>query len=202
LVGIANNFPNSASIATLIRLKFVVELADTSDILCMSCSRSFTLNAHIKQLIRVFHSHQNNSNGWTLVEPGIAITAASLITIRPLLRALNFKGFDSTDPYTNNPSRSHQTPGTHNVRLKDDIPASHWQNITSSSGPSKGDLTIPEGLKKKDGSMVQTRAVGEDSSSEEYILQGLEEEGIRMTVNVTVSRDTWSMRNGVGRSHG
>jgi hypothetical protein len=88
------------------------------------------------------------------------------------------------------------------VRLKDDIPASHWQNITSSSGSSKGDLTVPEGLKEKDGSRVQTRAVGEDSSSEEYILQGLEEEGIRMTVNVTVSRDTWSMRNGVGRSHG
>jgi hypothetical protein len=139
---------------------------------------------------------------WTLVEPGIAITAASLITIRPLLRALNFKGFDSTDPYTNNPSRSRQTPGTHNLSLKSDIPASHWQNITSSSGPSKGDLTIPEGLKKKDGSRVQTRAAGEDSSSEEYILQGLEEEGIRMTVNVTVSRDTWSMRNGVGGSHG
>jgi hypothetical protein len=41
---IANNFPNSASIATLIRLKFLVELADTSDILCMSRSMSFTLN--------------------------------------------------------------------------------------------------------------------------------------------------------------
>ena len=50
--------------------------------------------------------------------------------------------------------------------------------------------------------MVQTRAVGEDSSSEEYIIQGLEEEGIRMTVNITVSRDTWSMNNGVGGLHG
>jgi hypothetical protein len=139
---------------------------------------------------------------WTLVEPGIAITAASLITIRPLLRALNFKGFDSTDPYTNNPSRSRQPPGTHNLSLRSDMPASHWQNITSSSGPSKGDLTIPEGLKKKDGSRAQTRAMGEDSSSEEYILQGLEEGGIRMTVNVTVTRDTWSMRNGVGGSPG
>jgi hypothetical protein len=127
---------------------------------------------------------------WTLVEPGIAITAASLITIRPLLRALNFKGFDSTDPDTNNPSRSSQIPGTHNLSLRSDIPASHWQNITSSSGPSKGDLTIPKGLKKKDRRRVQTQAAREDSSSEGYILQGLEEEGIRMTANVIVSRDT------------
>ena len=33
---------------------------------------------------------------WTLVEPGVAIVAASLATIRPLLRALRIRGFDST----------------------------------------------------------------------------------------------------------
>jgi hypothetical protein len=32
---------------------------------------------------------------WTLVEPGVAITAASLATIRPLLRRFNISGFDS-----------------------------------------------------------------------------------------------------------
>lgn len=34
---------------------------------------------------------------WTLVEPGIAIIAASLVTIRPLLRLLKLRGFGSTD---------------------------------------------------------------------------------------------------------
>lgn len=33
---------------------------------------------------------------WTLVEPGVAIVAASLATIRPLLRAWRVRGFDST----------------------------------------------------------------------------------------------------------
>lgn len=33
---------------------------------------------------------------WTLVEPGVAIIAASLATIRPLLRAWRVRGFDST----------------------------------------------------------------------------------------------------------
>ena len=133
---------------------------------------------------------------WTLVEPGIAITAASLITIRPLLRALNFKGFDSTDPHTKDAHRSRQTPRTNNLRS--DISAGHWQNITGSSGPGKGDFTTPERLNKKDGSWVQTRALGENSASEEYILQEIEEDGIRRTVNVTVSHDASSMRNEFG----
>lgn len=34
---------------------------------------------------------------WTLVEPGVAIIAASLVTIRPLLRQLRFKGFESNE---------------------------------------------------------------------------------------------------------
>ncbi len=34
---------------------------------------------------------------WTIVECGIAISAASLVTIRPLLRALNITGFETRD---------------------------------------------------------------------------------------------------------
>lgn len=34
---------------------------------------------------------------WTLVEPGVAIIASSLATIRPLLRAMRVRGFESTD---------------------------------------------------------------------------------------------------------
>src|SRR5690242_16228308 len=34
---------------------------------------------------------------WTLIEPGIAIVAASMATIRPLLRRMRVRGFESTD---------------------------------------------------------------------------------------------------------
>ena len=61
---------------------------------------------------------------------------------------------------------------------------------------------MPERSRKKDGTLVSSGAVGNDSSSEEYILQGIEEDGIRRTVNVTVSSDERSMRNGSGGSHG
>jgi hypothetical protein len=45
---------------------------------------------------------------WTLIEPGVAIVASSLVTIRPLLNALRVKGFISSDtssgvPYHNQP---------------------------------------------------------------------------------------------------
>lgn len=34
---------------------------------------------------------------WTLVEPGVAIVASSLVTIRPLLRRMRLRGFESTE---------------------------------------------------------------------------------------------------------
>ncbi|KAF6815821.1 integral membrane family protein [Colletotrichum sojae] len=68
-----------ASIATLIRLKFLADLSDLSDILFMG----------------------TDAMVWTLVEPGVAIIASSLVTIRPLLRAWRLSGFTST----------HRTPG-------------------------------------------------------------------------------------------
>lgn len=34
---------------------------------------------------------------WTLVEPGVAIIASSLATMRPLVRAMKIQGFRSTD---------------------------------------------------------------------------------------------------------
>lgn len=34
---------------------------------------------------------------WTLIEPGVAIVASSLVTIRPLLRQMRFKGFESSE---------------------------------------------------------------------------------------------------------
>ncbi|TPX06945.1 uncharacterized protein E0L32_011169 [Thyridium curvatum] len=62
-----------ASIATLIRLKFLSDLNDTADILFQG----------------------TDAMVWTLIEPGVAIVAASLVTIRPLLRKLRLPGFTS-----------------------------------------------------------------------------------------------------------
>ncbi|GAP82506.2 putative integral membrane family protein [Rosellinia necatrix] len=64
-----------ASIATLIRLGFLADITDVSDI----------LHAGTQAMI------------WTLVEPGIAISAASLATIRPLLRRWRIRGFTHSE---------------------------------------------------------------------------------------------------------
>ncbi|PVH77743.1 hypothetical protein DL98DRAFT_389543, partial [Cadophora sp. DSE1049] len=60
-----------ASIATLIRLRYLIELTDRSDVLYAATPATI----------------------WTIVEPGLAIIAASLITIRPLLKSFNLHGF-------------------------------------------------------------------------------------------------------------
>ncbi|KAF5631297.1 integral membrane protein pth11 [Fusarium sp. NRRL 52700] len=64
-----------ASIATLVRLRFLADLTDTEDILFAG----------------------TDAMVWTLIEPGVAIVASSLATIRPLLRAMRIRGFESTE---------------------------------------------------------------------------------------------------------
>ncbi|UNI19060.1 hypothetical protein JDV02_005277 [Purpureocillium takamizusanense] len=64
-----------ASIATLIRLKFLNGLQESDDLLYTATDAMI----------------------WTVVEPGVAIIASSLATIRPLLRAMRVSGFTSTD---------------------------------------------------------------------------------------------------------
>ncbi|KAI0865998.1 hypothetical protein F4860DRAFT_203548 [Xylaria cubensis] len=64
-----------ASIATLIRLGFLADLTDVADILYAGTDAMI----------------------WTLVEPGIAISAASLATIRPLLRRWKIRGFTHSE---------------------------------------------------------------------------------------------------------
>ncbi|KAJ6438087.1 integral membrane family protein [Purpureocillium lavendulum] len=64
-----------ASIATLIRLKYLNRLQDADDLLFTATDAMI----------------------WTLVEPGVAIIASGLATIRPLLRAIKVSGFTSPD---------------------------------------------------------------------------------------------------------
>ncbi|PNY29716.1 Uncharacterized protein TCAP_00374 [Tolypocladium capitatum] len=64
-----------ASVATLIRLKFLAGLEEADDLMFAA----------------------TDAMVWTLVEPGVAIVASSLATIRPLLRAMKVRGFQTTD---------------------------------------------------------------------------------------------------------
>ncbi|KXJ92992.1 hypothetical protein Micbo1qcDRAFT_232643 [Microdochium bolleyi] len=64
-----------ASVATLVRLKYLADLTEVDDILYAG----------------------TNAMVWTLIEPALAIIASSLATIRPLLRAWNIRGFQSTE---------------------------------------------------------------------------------------------------------
>lgn len=63
-----------ASIATLIRIRFLSSLSDSDDFLYQA----------------------TDALVWSVVEPGLAIVASSLATIRPLLRKLNVRGFEAT----------------------------------------------------------------------------------------------------------
>ncbi|OTA94621.1 hypothetical protein M434DRAFT_70998, partial [Hypoxylon sp. CO27-5] len=88
-----------ASIATLVRLKFLADLTDMADI----------LHAGTDAMV------------WTLVEPGVAIVASSLVTIRPLLRLWKIRGFGTTGqsrptgPFNSHPmsrtNKSNKMPG-------------------------------------------------------------------------------------------
>ncbi|KAI1390737.1 uncharacterized protein F4822DRAFT_162356 [Hypoxylon trugodes] len=97
-----------ASVATLVRLKFLSDLTDLADI----------LHAGTDAMV------------WTLVEPGVAIVASSLVTIRPLLRLWKVKGFGTTGQsrptgFNSNPmsrtNRSNKMPafGSTDVTLVD-----------------------------------------------------------------------------------
>ncbi|KAG6088276.1 hypothetical protein E4U15_006423 [Claviceps sp. LM218 group G6] len=64
-----------ASIATLIRFRFLTSIERTDDILFRA----------------------TNASMWSLIEVGVAIIASSLATVRPLLRSLRIRGFVSVD---------------------------------------------------------------------------------------------------------
>ncbi|KAG5917820.1 hypothetical protein E4U61_002399 [Claviceps capensis] len=66
-----------ASVATLIRFRFLTSIERTDDILFRA----------------------TNASIWSLVEVGVAIIASSLATVRPLLRSLKIRGFVSVDKF-------------------------------------------------------------------------------------------------------
>ena len=111
-----------ASVATLIRLKFLSDLTDLSDILRRSSLLPRSCLTSNCVWLTAFLPPPPPDGGtdsmvWTLVEPGVAIVASSLVTIRPLLRALKVRGFTSsgtskqqqTGPFSNGQPKSRAT---------------------------------------------------------------------------------------------
>jgi hypothetical protein len=115
---------------------------------------------------------------WTLVEPGVAITAACLVTIRPLLRTLKMRGFEST------PAGQHTT-----LTLRNDITGGHWSTISSHGKDGQGqshkrNLSV-SALERLNGSGSQITSEGSagEGEAEEY---EMDESGITKTVHVNV----------------
>lgn len=126
---------------------------------------------------------------WTLVEPGVAIIAASLVTIRPLLRTLKLHGF-SSDPssraYHFSSSRHQQ------LSLRNDIPDGNWGESSISAGGGTELKSTPSrhawkgrGSVHINDKLSESSRMGTDAESEEYILER-GEGGITRTVDVRV----------------
>jgi hypothetical protein len=121
---------------------------------------------------------------WTLVEPGVAITAASLITIRPLLRALNISGFSSgstrnTSHHMGSTALSQtlqnrsQNISTNRSQMQGggDFALKSWNEISAGGGAGKkGGITGGKGEIGTGLMRTETTAVSE-TGSEEYILR-------------------------------
>jgi hypothetical protein len=79
---------------------------------------------------------------WTIVEPGLAIVASSLATIRPLLRAMRVRGFDYSTNTTGISKSSHHAPRSQNSRPP---PTSYGMDelaLTSTAPVSQSEIDV------------------------------------------------------------
>lgn len=129
-----------------------------------------------------------------MVEPGVAIIASSLATIRPLLRALKIRGFESTHRTPSTGMSSKRNPGSrpgygpndvslHRVTVIDSehrapgIPFDeyhrHAAGLSSQSPlPSLTEQPLGNNVDIKGGTSTPVRS---DSKSEIYIIEGKRE---------------------------
>ncbi|XDG02386.1 hypothetical protein ABKA04_002001 [Annulohypoxylon sp. FPYF3050] len=151
-----------ASIATLVRLKFLADLTDMADI----------LHAGTDAMV------------WTLVEPGVAIVASSLVTIRPLLRLWKVRGFNSTgqsrptNQYNSNrmsrTNRSSKMPGfgSTDVTLIDIESQSKFSRPRSSVAGSFVGGKIQRSLSVSDTGSLAGRSLQSRASSDAPMFSG------------------------------
>jgi hypothetical protein len=67
---------------------------------------------------------------WTLIEPGVAIVASSLVTIRPLLRAWRIRGFQSTENSKRTGATSYGHPASRTNRSNGGMPGFGSRDVT------------------------------------------------------------------------
>lgn len=160
-----------ASIATLIRLKYILDAANLSDVLYTGTTPMV----------------------WTLVEPGIAITAASIVTIRPLLRACQIPGFSSGGAPSN---RGYQNSDFPQLSLRNDLRsgtrATHIRGATELEPQSKFDRWVRRGSRATGLEIEEARSRAADDGSQEHILEGVDAERgtyvMKKTFELTVER--------------
>lgn len=145
---------------------------------------------------------------WTIVEPGLSIVAASVVTLRPLLRAMKISGFSSTDTYaTGYADRAQQShsnfsrPGAQGYvrsRELDELPLQNVRTVITRADGTKG-LSKPLPVIAGDGrtgtgTSKASQVLGRedevsDVGSEDFIIHSHTQHGITRTNTVTVSRD-------------
>lgn len=100
---------------------------------------------------------------WTIIEPGLAIVASSLATIRPLLRVMRIRGFESTPNNSGNskPSQNQQQLGP-------------LQNAARPQQQHYGmdDLAFADGDRNAAAGTAAATRGGESDKSEVYVIQG------------------------------
>ena len=118
---------------------------------------------------------------WTLVEPGIATIAASLVAIRPLLRAFKIHGFESNESRPP-PPISGETP----LILRADR---NWNATSISSKGDDLDRSFSLGAIQK---LKMAKGDGNGFLDKEEVERG---RGIRRTVDVRVHSGRASSRS-------
>lgn len=173
-------------------MKFLIDLANFDDILFT------TTDAEL----------------WTIIEPGLSIIAASIVTLRPLLRAMKITGFSSADTYAS--GYANRTPLSHSnmnsrpdargyVRSQelDELPLHGVRTVITRDDGTKG-LSQPvitgtgnegrNGGQSKSSQVLGREDEVSDIGSEDFIIhshsQGsMTNGGIRRTNTVTISHD-------------
>lgn len=79
---------------------------------------------------------------WTIVEPGLAIIASSLATIRPLLRAMRVRGFDYSTNTTSVSKGSQHAPRSQNSRAPATSYGVYELALTSTAPISQSEIGV------------------------------------------------------------
>lgn len=90
--------------ATIVRIRLLPTMANLDDVLCMYPELFSQPTGPLPIMNNFFDFDEDAGTDamiWTIIEAGLAIIAASLATIRPLLRVLRVRGFESSDSCEN-----------------------------------------------------------------------------------------------------